>query len=180
MGDYLSGPEVFYCFVNNNRQRRWSNVITNDFISGLELCHKSLVMDSPDHAIGWRATHKAWKTPSFSFTTTCFSTKPPQYNSLGLSVTLCIDFLSYWTHPWHSFSKITHSPNLLFHYTFKSLYPSTVLDTSYVSLGTPNLGFSEFIPHGYGSSLQVILRKLTLCQVLKKSSSVYIHLVFSL
>lgn len=82
VGDYLSGLEVFYCFLNNNRQRCWSNVITSDSISRPESCHKSLVMDSPDHAIGWRATHDAWKIPSFSFTTICFSTKPLQYNSL--------------------------------------------------------------------------------------------------
>lgn len=91
------------------------------------------------------------------------------YNTIAwLSVTLYIHFFSCLTHTGHSFSRTIYFSNLLFNYIFKSLYPSTVLDISNFRLGPPHLGFSKFIPHRYGNSLQVILRKLNLGQVLKK------------
>ena len=106
------------------------------------------------------------KTPSFSFTTICFSTKPPQYNILVVSNSVLI-FQLFNLHQ-AQFSQDHMLSKPFIYYILKSLYPSTVLDTSNFSLGTPNLGFSKFLSQRYGSGLQVILRMLNLCWVLKK------------
>lgn len=85
---YLSGLDVFYFTVLKIKTGKGVHqTFTNDFISVLESCHKSLFIDQ---AIGLRATYDAWKTPSFSFTTICFSTESPKDNSLVVINT--IDF----------------------------------------------------------------------------------------
>lgn len=159
---YLSGLDIFYFTVLKIKTGKGVHqTFTNDFISVLESCHKSLFID---HAIGLRATYDAWKTPSFSFTIICFSTESPKDNSLVVSDTMYW-FFSYFTHMGYSFSRIIYSPSLLFHYIFKGLDPPTILDTSNFNSGTSNLGLSD-LHHPGVAAASGIFRNLSLRYVL--------------
>lgn len=90
---YLSGLDVllFYCFENKNRQRCSSNFHKWLYFSAWVLLQIIIYRSS----YWFEGNDDAWKTPSFSFTTICFSTESTK-TIAWLSVTLLI--FSYFTH----------------------------------------------------------------------------------